>query len=68
MGMMKALFTEWQIDTERMQRESRERGAPCSCGPEGLYQPDDQCPTHGYEAWKVRESSQARQGIGGRNF
>jgi hypothetical protein len=50
MGIIKALFTQWQIDAERLQRERRERGDPCSCEPG---QPDDQCPTHGYEAWKA---------------
>jgi len=62
MGMMKALFTEWQIDTERMQRESRGRGDPCSCGPEGLGSPDDQCPAHGYEAWKARSGNREAMG------
>jgi len=52
MGIMKELFTQWQIDTEQLQRERRERGDPCSCEPG---QPDDQCPTHGYEAWKARQ-------------
>jgi hypothetical protein len=50
MGGTKELFTEWQIDAERRQRERRERGDPCSCEPR---QPDDQCPAHGYEAWRA---------------
>ena len=58
MGMMKELFTQWQIDTERRQRERRERGDPCSCEP--VLQLDDQCPTHGYEAWKARRQQASR--------
>ena len=60
MGITKALFTEWQIDAawavveatlrqEAAVLEDREM-TDCTCLP---LIPDDQCPLHGYEAWKA---------------
>jgi len=60
MGMMNGLLIEWEANRERRQLTMRLLGYPCSCEPR---HPDDQCQTHGYEAWKARE--QMGQGIGG---
>ena len=46
MGITKTLFTEWQIWAEQQKRW----GELCYCGPS----PAEECPTHGYEAWKAR--------------